>query len=184
MRNFLLGSPNRITGMAKALFAEERARTRLDGWFIIRESYMRSDAEFAHLPKEEKAARQLYRAVEELPLELSDHAVFAGTQRDAFARSYALINPAFEVESFAGYCDPTAVYDDIVPNDVFTKERIERVLQYDRESAYVKALSGVYEGVRELTGEVAFFVEQVTGHVIPDMRPVLEVGVDGLIARI
>ena len=116
--------PDEILSMAKELFLEERARTRLDGWFLIRESYAANDSKYASLPPEEKAARLLYDALAELPLSISDRALFAGTQRDAFARSYALINPTFRVESFAGYCDPTAVFGDIEPNEEFPPERI------------------------------------------------------------
>lgn len=62
------------------------------------------------------AAFTLARIAEELPLSIEEDAIFAGTQRDAFARSYALITPTFRVESFGGYCDPTAVYNDIEPS--------------------------------------------------------------------
>ena len=58
---------------------------------------------------------------------MSDNAIFVGTQRDAFAKSYALINPSFTVEGFSGYCDPMAIYNDIEPNAEFTKERIDNV---------------------------------------------------------
>ena len=100
-----------ITTMAKELFREERALKRLDGWFYAREEAERVEGASASEPL---AARQLEQIVRTLPLSISDNAVFAGTQRDAFARTYALINPAFTVESFGGYCDPTAVFDDIV----------------------------------------------------------------------
>jgi formate C-acetyltransferase len=168
--------PDEILSMAKELFLEERARTRLDGWFLIRESYAANDSKYASLPPEEKAARLLYDALAELPLSISDRALFAGTQRDAFARSYALINPSFKVESFAGYCDPTAVFGDIEPNEAFTPERIASVREFNRNTPYVKALSETYDRAETLTKEVAFFMEQVTGHVIPDVRPLLAHG--------
>ena len=62
--------------------------------------------------------------MEKLPIELSEHAILAGTQRDAFAASYALINPAFRVETFRGYCDPLEVYDYATPHADVTQERI------------------------------------------------------------
>ena len=126
-----VSSPERVTEMAKALFREERATKRLDGWFLMKESNMRHEAQYASLPPMERAAKLLYHALEELPISISEHAVFAGTQRDAFARSYALINPSFKVESFAGYCDPTAVFGDIDPTDEITAERIETVRAHD-----------------------------------------------------
>ena len=74
------------------------------------------------------------------PISISPHAVFAGTQRDAFARTYALINPAFKVEEFSGYCDPTGVFGDIEPNEEITRERIDSLREYNKNSDYVRAL--------------------------------------------
>ena len=179
-----VGSPARVTEMAKALFREERALKRLDGWFLMKESNMRHEAEYKRLPPMERAAKLLYAALSELPLSISEHAIFAGTQRDAFARSYALINPSFKVESFAGYCDPTAVFNDIEPDGDITAERIETVRAHDKDTDYVRALTKAYADVESLTGEVTFFMEQVTGHVIPDMRPALQYGVDAMLARL
>ena len=42
---------------------------------------------------------------------------------------------------------------------------------------YVSDLRAIYEGYRRYTSEVAFFMEPVTGHTIPDLRPFLEHGV-------
>ncbi len=175
----------KVTEMAKALFKEERALNRLDGWFLAREASRRADEDGASsLQKEMKAALELDRIVGELPLSLSDNAIFAGTQRDAFARTYALINPAFKVETFSGYCDPTAVFDDIVINDEFTQERVDSLRDYTRNGDYVSSLSKVYAENEDYTAEVAFFIEQVTGHLIPDFRPALKYGVNKIIADI
>lgn len=51
-------------------------------------------------------------------------------------------------------------------------------------SENVRALSAVYQEFGEYTDEVAFFVEQVTGHMIPDFRPALRHGVRALIEEI
>ena len=175
----------KVTEMAKALFKEERALGRLDGWFLARESARRADEDGAvALQKEMRAARELDRIVDELPLSISQNAIFAGTQRDAFARTYALINPAFKVETFSGYCDPTAVFDDIVINDEFTQERVDSLRDYTRNGDYVSSLSKVYAENEDYTAEVAFFIEQVTGHLIPDFRPALKYGVKKIIADI
>lgn len=173
-----------ITKNAKELFKEERGINRLDGWFLIREANMKYSPALSDLPPEERSAQILKKAILELPLSISDNAIFAGTQRDAFAKSYALINPSFKVETFNGYCDPTAVYGDIEPNEVFTKERIQKVCEFDKHTQYVKQLSAVYKSVEKLTGEVAFFIEQVTGHLIPDMRQAIKYGVRSLISDI
>ncbi len=173
-----------ITEMAKLLFKEERSIKRLDGWFLARETAFKHSEEFSSLPKEMRAAKELEAILKELPLSISDNAVFAGTQRDAFARSYALINPAFQVETFSGYCDPTAVFDDIVPNEEFTSERINAVREFTKKTDYVKELSKVYEDFSDYTAEVAFFIEQVTGHLIPDFKPALKYGLKKIISDI
>ncbi|MCL2509168.1 MAG: hypothetical protein FWF05_08340 [Oscillospiraceae bacterium] len=170
-------TPSQITEMAKSLFREERALTRLDGWFLAREAARKAALENAGQPKELLAALELKKIIGELPLSISGNAVFAGTQRDAFARTYALINPTFKVETFSGYCDPTAVFDDIVPDENFTRERIDSLREYTRGGDYVRSLSAVYAENEDCTSEVAFFIEQVTGHLIPDFRPALRYGV-------
>ena len=181
MYNF---DPVKTTEKAKELFKEERAINHLEGWFIIKETEQKFHEKYKELPPMRRAAEKFREAVKVLPLSISDYAVFAGTQRDAFARSYALINPSFRVETFAGYCDPTAVYDDIDPTEEFPKERIDALRELDKETDYVKSLSAVYESCEKLTGEVAFFIEQVTGHLIPDMRYALKYGVKKMLSDI
>ena len=117
----MIYSHEKISAMAKDLFKEERALSRLDGWFLAREAARRADEDNKCDDKETLAALEFDRIIEDIPLSISDNAVFAGTQRDAFARTYALINPAFKVETFSGYCDPTAIFDDIEVSDEFTK---------------------------------------------------------------
>ena len=176
--------PIKTTEKAKLHFKEERAINHLEGWFIIKETEQKADEKYCSLPPMRRAAEKFREAVRVLPLSISDHAIFAGTQRDAFARSYALINPTFRVETFAGYCDPTAVYNDIDPTEEFPKERIEALRELDKQTDYVKTLSAVYKDCEKLTGEVAFFVEQVTGHLIPDMRYALKYGIKTMLSDI
>lgn len=171
----------KLTQLADDLFKEERKINNLTGWFIIKETESKFEEEFKEFSPMKKSALKFREAAKVLPLSISDNAVFAGTQRDAFARSYALINPTFKVETFAGYCDPTAVYDDITVTDEFTKERIEDLRELDKKTPYVKELTEVYNSCENLTGEVAFFIEQVTGHLIPDMRSVLKYGIKKLL---
>lgn len=164
-----------LTDMAKALFAQERVIKRLDGWFIAQETIMKTSGKYKS--KEIDKANTLLETVKILPLSVSENNIFAGTQRDSFARSYALINPSFKVEEFNGYCDPTAVFNDIEPNEEFTSERIQTVRQYMQNTDYVKTLSEVYKKYESDTKEVAYFIEQVTGHLIPDFRYALKHGV-------
>lgn len=171
----------KITEMAKKLFREERDIKRLDGWFLAQEVQMRMAGQFES--RETEKAEILKEVARTLPLSVSENAIFAGTQRDSFARSYALINPSFKVEEFNGYCDPSAVFDDIEPNHEFTQERIDCVRNYMKDTDYVRDLSRVYEDWEDDTKEVTYFVEQVTGHLIPDFRPVLKNGLAPLIER-
>lgn len=170
-----------ITNMAKALFKEERAIARLDGWFLAKETEMNNSNKYDGLDEEVKKAYLLCDVLREMPISLSDNAIFVGTQRDAFARTYALINPSFTVKGFSGYCDPMAIYGDIEPNEEFTKERIDKVRKFTAETPYVKSLNATYSDAENYTKEVIFFVEQVTGHVIPDFRFALKHGIDKMI---
>ena len=173
----------KLTKMAKDLFKEERNIKRLDGWFIAKETEMLCEQKYNHLSDEVKKANLLCDVLKNIPLILSDNAIFVGTQRDAFAKSYALINPSFTVEGFSGYCDPLAIYNDIEPNDEFTKERIDIVRNYTKKSKMVSMLDKTYGDAENYTKEVIFFVEQVTGHVIPDFRYALKHGIDSMISE-
>lgn len=172
-----------LTNMAKALYQEERKIKRLDGWFVAKETEMLFDKKYADLPEEVKKAHLLIEVIKNIPIFISDNAVFAGTQRDAFAKSYALINPSFTVEGFSGYCDPMAIYGDIEPNEEFTEERIDAVRSFAAKSKMVEMLGETYRKAEDYTKEVMFFTEQVTGHVIPDFRSALKYGIDALIAE-
>lgn len=172
---------NAVTEKAKALFQEERTEHKiLNGWLLSRELAAKADEEMTETHPELRAAGELEKIIDELPLEISEHAILVGTQRDAFAASYALINPAFRVETFRGYCDPLEVYEYATPCDDMPKERIESIRATAAQSAYVRALNDVYGKYSEYTDEVAFFMEQVSGHMIPDFRPALKYGVQTL----
>lgn len=173
--------PGKLTEMAKALYREEREIKRLDGWFVAKETEMLASEKYKDCTPEVKKAHLLCEVLKEMPLFISDNAVFVGTQRDAFAKSYALINPSFTVEGFSGYCDPMAIYNDIEPNEEFSKERIEKVRAFTAKTKMVEMLNETYGEAEDYTKEVIFFVEQVTGHVIPDFRTALKYGIDALI---
>ncbi|MBR5152788.1 MAG: hypothetical protein IKW60_04595 [Clostridia bacterium] len=170
-----------LTEMAKALYQEERKIKRLDGWFLAKETEMLNDEKYQNCPDEVKKAHLLCEVLKAIPLSLSDNAIFVGAQRDAFAKSYALINPSFTVEGFSGYCDPMAIYNDIEPNDEFPESRIDKVRAFTSKTKMVEMLNKTYGKAETYTKEVIFFVEQVTGHVIPDFRFALKHGVDALI---
>ncbi len=170
-----------LTSMAKALYKEERQIKRLDGWFIAKETEMKNDEKYSEYPAEIKKAYLLCEVLKEIPLFISENAIFVGTQRDAFAKSYALINPSFTVEGFSGYCDPMAIYNDIEPNEEFSESRIDKVRSFTSKTKMVEMLNSTYSKAENYTKEVIFFVEQVTGHIIPDFRFALKYGIDALI---
>lgn len=170
-------TPQDLEKSAKILYENERNITRLDGWFLTKEIYERIMEENKGKPHMIRTAYALRAVIEELPLYIDENNVFAGTQRDAFAKSYALINPNFRVSTFNGYCDPTQVYLDIEPNEEFSAERIQKVRKTTQNSDYVTSLKKIYDSAQDDTAEVAYFIEQVTGHLIPDFRPALKYGV-------
>lgn len=173
-----------LTNLAKERFAQERAINRLDGWFLVREIAREGDEKYKNEPDCIRIAKTLKDIVAGIPLSIGSYNVFAGTQDDAFARSYALINPAFSVESFTGYCDPTAVFNDITPDGQISQERIESLREYTKETEYVKRLNKAYEIAGDCTGDGVFFIEQVTGHLIPDIKLILSCGIDEIKSKI
>src|SRR6056297_83601 len=179
-----LPTNDKVSEKAKRLFEDERNLLRLDGWFFIKEILKEYDERYKDFPQELRAAYSLKEIAKRIPLQINKEAIFVGTQRDAFAKSYALINPNFTVESFSGYCDPTAVFDDIEPNERFSKENIEALKEYNQNTDYVKELKKTYSQYEEYTAEVCFFVEQVTGHIVPDLRRILSDGIEKTIRRI
>ena len=58
-----------------------------------------------------------------------------------------------------------------------------KVRNATKNSTYVRHLSKVYEEAEADTCEVAYFIEQVTGHVIPDFRYALQNGLEALIEQ-
>lgn len=179
-----LYTPQEITGLAKERFQEERALNHLEGWFLSREIAMECDETYREEPDCLRIAKTQLEVMKRIPLTLGAYHVFAGTQDDAFARSYALINPAFQVSSFAGYCDPTAVFGDIDPAGDITAERIAKVKKYYAENEFAKVLTASYDPAEKYTKEAVFFIEQVTGHVIPDIRRLLKKGASAVQAEI
>lgn len=173
-----------ITELAKKRFQEERNTDHLEGWFLAKEIMRECDEKFGEEADCIRIAKTLTEVAKRIPVWLSDYHVFAGTQDDAFARSYALINPAFSVDSFTGYCDPVAVFGDITPIGNISQERIDELKRYNENTKFAKALCSAYDLAGDSTSEAIYFIEQVTGHLIPDMRGVLKEGVAGLKAQI
>lgn len=171
----------RAAALADGFFREQKGTAILNGWFKVLEIH--KDTEQTLPPEtspEMKSALKLMAVAEKLPLQISDSAVFAGSQNDSFSPSYALIHPSFKVEEFKGYCDPLGVFDNLCPEDDLTPERVDAVKGYYASIPYVKELKKAYDPCREQTEEALFFVEQVTGHLIPDFSRIIESGTGGV----
>jgi len=171
----------RSAELADCFFKEQKGTTILNGWFKVLEIHKDAEQSIpAESSAEMKAALRLLAVAEKLPLEISDTAVFAGSQNDAFSPSYALIHPSFKVEEFKGYCDPLGVFSNLGQEKELTPERIEEVKNYYASTSYVRDLNRAYEPCREQTEEALFFVEQVTGHLIPDFSQIIKRGTEGV----
>ena len=161
----------------------KRSQEYMDEWFLVQEIKMQEcEAMRAEGRNPDDAAGQaemLCRVVRRMPISIVKGSAIAGTQDGAFSASYALINPSFKVEEFSGYCDPTEIYDDVLPNPEkgVTKERIQVVRQYWEKTSYVRDLQEIYTKAGDEINEVVYFMEPVTGHTIPDLRPFLKNGV-------
>lgn len=174
----------KITELAKERFKEERSLNHLEGWFLAKEIQRECDEKFKDDPDCIRIAKTQVEVMKRIPLSLGDYHVFAGTQDDSFARSYALINPAFTVDSFSGYCDPVAVFGDIDPIGDITQERIDDLKEYNNHTKFADVLRHAYDLAGDDTSEVIYFIEQVTGHLIPDVRPMLAGGTESIRAQI
>ena len=174
----------RITELAKERFKEERSLNHLEGWFLAKEIQRECDEKFKDDPDCIRIAKTQVEVMKRIPLSLGDYHVFAGSQDDSFARSYALINPAFTVDSFSGYCDPVAVFGDIDPIGDITQERIDDLKEYNNHTKFADTLRHAYDLAGDDTSEAIYFIEQVTGHLIPDVRPMLAGGTESIRAQI
>lgn len=174
----------KITELAKERFKEERSLNHLEGWFLAKEIQRECDEKFKDDPDCIRIAKTQVEVMKRIPLSLGDYHVFAGTQDDSFARSYALINPAFTVDSFSGYCDPVAVFGDIDSIGDITQERIDDLKEYNNHTKFADTLRHAYDLAGDDTSEAIYFIEQVTGHLIPDVRPMLAGGTENIRAQI
>ncbi len=151
-------------------------------WFYVQEEKMKIMQDMRRegivIESPDGQAELLCRLAEKVPVVLPPGSVFAGTQDVAFSPSYALINPAFKVETFGGYCDPCAIYEDVTLTDDLTKERVAQVRSFFEDDRYTRELYAHYDNFQTDICEVAYFMEPVTGHTIPDLRGIIAEGVE------
>ena len=179
--------PDRLDGYIDRLVEQNVNTHDLGGWLLVRDIQRRKLLEIGEVYSPARTQALLLDAVcRELPLSIREGQVFAGTEADAFSASYALINPAFEVKSFIGYCDDDAYYDDVRPHRTIeggeiTQEMIDRNRAFWNRSPVAGRLREVYERTGAQTREAVYFVERVTGHTVPAFDEALERGLDALI---
>jgi formate C-acetyltransferase len=161
----------------------------VDEWFFVQEIRMEESEAMSAEGKDVASAagrsELLCRMASRIPISILPGSSVAGSQDCAFSPSYALINPSFKVERFAGYCDPCAIYADVTPDDGngLTPERIAKVRAWVEQSSFVNRLGEIYRQTGGETKEVVYFIEPVTGHTIPDLRPLIRDGVRTAQAR-
>ena len=88
-------------------------KQNLIGWVLAKDIQRRKLLEIGDKYSPAMTQAILLESVcEQLPIFIEPGQIFAGTEEDAFSASYALINPAFRIESFEGYNDEMAFYDE------------------------------------------------------------------------
>jgi len=173
------------------LIVERNAEKRnLVGWLLAKDIQRRKLLEIGGKYSPAMTQAILFESVcEKIPIFIELGQIFAGTEEDAFSASYALINPDFRVESFQGYNDEMAFYDDVqageeVAGIKVTKQMIEENRIFWSKYPSVVKIREAYKDTGNQTREAVYFVERVTGHIIPDFEKALEKGLGNLIIEL
>lgn len=159
-------------------------KQNLIGWVLAKDIQRRKLLEIGDKYSPAMTQAILLESVcEQLPIFIEPGQIFAGTEEDAFSASYALINPAFRIESFQGYNDEMAFYDDVKPGDKIadveiTEQMIEGNRKFWGEHPSAVKIRDIYKETGNQTKEAVYFVERVTGHTIPGFEEVLEKGLE------
>jgi len=162
----------------------------LIGWVLAKDIQRRKLLEIGDKYSPAMTQATLLESVcEQLPIFIEPGQIFAGTEEDAFSASYALINPAFSIESFEGYNDEMAFYDDVKPGDKIadievTEQMIEDNRKFWSRHPSVVKIRDIYKETGNQTKEAVYFVERVTGHTIPGFEDALEKGLEYEITRL
>jgi len=173
------------------LIIERNAEKKnLVGWILAKDIQRKKLLEIGNEYSNAMTQAILLESVcKEIPIFIEPGQIFAGTEEDAFSASYALINPAFRVNSFQGYNDEIAFYDDVKPGDKFAdvevnKKLIENNRIFWSKHPSVAKMRDVYKETGNQTKETVYFVERVNGHTIPDFEEALENGLEILITKL
>jgi len=165
-------------------------KNNLIGWVLAKDIQRRKLLEIGNKYSPAMTQAILLESVcEQLPIFIEPGQIFAGTEEDAFSASYALINPAFRIESFEGYNDEMAFYNDVKPGSKIadikvTEQMIEDNRKFWSKHPSVIKLRDIYKETGNQTKEAVYFVERVTGHTIPGFEEVLEEGLEHKITEL
>jgi len=174
----------RLEGYLNLIIKRDAKKQNLIGWVLAKDIQRRKLLEIGDKYSPAMTQAILLESVcEQLPIFIESGQIFAGTEEDAFSASYALINPAFRIESFQGYNDEIAFYDDVKPNDKIadfkvTGQMIEDNRKFWSRHPSVIKIKDIYKETGNQTKEAVYFVERVTGHTIPGFEEVLEEGLE------
>lgn len=159
-------------------------KQNLIGWVLAKDIQRRKLLEIGDKYSPAMTQAILLESVcKKIPIFIEPGQIFAGTEEDAFSASYALINPAFRIESFRGYNDEMAFYDDVKPGDKIadveiTEQMIEGNRKFWGEHPSAVKIRDIYKKTGNQTKEAVYFVERVTGHTIPGFEGALEEGLE------
>jgi formate C-acetyltransferase len=174
----------RLEGYLDLIINRNAKKHNLIGWVLAKDIQRRKLLEIGDKYSPAMSQAILLESVcEQLPIFIEPGQIFAGTEEDAFSASYALINPAFRIESFQGYNDEIAFYDDVKPGDKMgdievTKEMIKNNRIFWSKHPTVVKIRDIYKETGNQTKEAVYFVERVTGHTIPGFEEALEEGLE------
>ncbi|GAH45905.1 unnamed protein product [marine sediment metagenome] len=155
-------------------------KQNLIGWVLAKDIQRRKLLEIGDKYSSAMTQAILLESVcKKIPIFIEPGQIFAGTEEDAFSASYALINPAFRIESFQGYNDEMAFYDDVKSDDKIadvevTKQMVEDNRKFWSRHPFVVKIRDIYKETGNQTKEAVYFVERVTGHTIPGFEEALE----------
>jgi len=164
----------RLKGYLDLIIKRNAEKQNLIGWVLAKDIQRRKLLEIGDKYSPAMTQAILLESVcEQLPIFIEAGQIFAGTEEDAFSTSYALINPAFRVESFQGYNDEMAFYDDVKPGD-----KMGDIKVFWSKHPSVEKIRDIYKETGNQTKEAVYFVERVTGHTIPGFEGALEEGLE------
>ncbi len=180
----------RLKGYLDLIIKRNAEKHNLIGWVLAKDIQRRKLLEISNKYSPAMTQAILLETVcEQLPIFIEPGQIFTGTEEDAFSASYALINPAFRIESFEGYNDEMTFYDDVKPGSKIADIEVTAQMVKDNREFWSKhpsvaKIRDIYKKTGNQTKEAVYFVERVTGHTIPGFEGALEEGLEYKISEL